>query len=122
SSRLWARVSHGRSLRWHSNRGGPIASGACPAARDSPPFVAMFDELRRLGFIEGQNLTIDWQVYALHIDLIPVTPDPYFFSRREQLVEWPRGSQSSLFWPQGNPPGDRLGERHDRSLSYNCFG
>jgi len=31
----------------------------------------MFDELRRLGFIEGQNLTIDWRVYALHIDLIP---------------------------------------------------
>ena len=33
--------------------------------------VAMFDELRRLGFIEGQNLTIDWRAYALHIDLIP---------------------------------------------------
>ena len=31
----------------------------------------MFDELRRLGFIEGQNLTIDWRAYALHIDLIP---------------------------------------------------
>jgi putative ABC transport system substrate-binding protein len=31
----------------------------------------MFDELRRLGFIEGQNLTIEWRAYALHIDLIP---------------------------------------------------
>jgi putative tryptophan/tyrosine transport system substrate-binding protein len=31
----------------------------------------MFDELRRLGFIEGQNLTIVWRAYALHIDLAP---------------------------------------------------
>jgi putative ABC transport system substrate-binding protein len=36
-----------------------------------PQLVAMFDELRRFGFIEGQNLTIDWRSYALHIDLIP---------------------------------------------------
>jgi putative ABC transport system substrate-binding protein len=45
--------------------------GLSGSPRDSPPFVAMFDELRRLGFIEGQNLSIDWRVYALHIDLIP---------------------------------------------------
>jgi putative ABC transport system substrate-binding protein len=38
---------------------------------NSPFFVAMFDELRRFGFIEGQNLTIDWRVYGLHVDLIP---------------------------------------------------
>ena len=31
----------------------------------------MFDELRRLGFIEGQNLTIDWRSYGPRIDLIP---------------------------------------------------
>ena len=45
--------------------------GLSGSPRNSPPLVAMFDELRRLGFIEGQNLTIDWRVYALHIDLIP---------------------------------------------------
>jgi putative tryptophan/tyrosine transport system substrate-binding protein len=45
--------------------------GLSGSPRNSPPVVAMFDELRRLGFIEGQNLTIDWRVYALHIDLIP---------------------------------------------------
>ena len=39
--------------------------------RNNPAFVAMFDELRRFGFIEGQNLTIVWRAYALHIDLIP---------------------------------------------------
>ena len=38
--------------------------------RNSPPIVAMFDELRRFGFIEGQNLTIDWRQYTQHIDLI----------------------------------------------------
>jgi putative ABC transport system substrate-binding protein len=45
--------------------------GLSGSPRNSPPHIAMFDELRRLGFIEGQNLTIDWRVYALHIDLIP---------------------------------------------------
>jgi putative tryptophan/tyrosine transport system substrate-binding protein len=40
------------------------------APRDSPPTVAMFDELRRSGFIEGRNLTIDLRQYSLHIDRI----------------------------------------------------
>jgi putative ABC transport system substrate-binding protein len=31
----------------------------------------MVDELRLLGFIEGQNLTIDWRSYGQRIDLIP---------------------------------------------------
>jgi putative ABC transport system substrate-binding protein len=31
----------------------------------------MFDELRRLGFVEGQNLTIDWRSCGLRVDLIP---------------------------------------------------
>jgi putative ABC transport system substrate-binding protein len=44
--------------------------GLSSGPRSSPPFVAMFDELRRLGFIEGQNLTVDWRVYGLHIDRI----------------------------------------------------
>ena len=37
---------------------------------DSPPAVAMFDELRRFGFIEGQNLIVDWRQYSLHVDRI----------------------------------------------------
>jgi putative ABC transport system substrate-binding protein len=44
--------------------------GLSVGPRNAPPIVAMFDELRRFGFIEGQNLTIDWRQYALHIDLI----------------------------------------------------
>jgi putative ABC transport system substrate-binding protein len=31
--------------------------------------LALFDELRRLGFIEGQNLTITYRAYAPHVDL-----------------------------------------------------
>ena len=30
--------------------------------------VALFDELRRFGFIEGQNLTIDWNGYGLQVE------------------------------------------------------
>ena len=44
--------------------------GLSVGPRNSPAIVAMFDELRRFGFIEGQNLTIDWRQYGPHIDLI----------------------------------------------------
>jgi putative ABC transport system substrate-binding protein len=33
--------------------------------RDAPHYVALFDELRRLGFIEGQNVVIDAAGYGL---------------------------------------------------------
>ena len=36
----------------------------------APIIVAMFDGLRRLGFIEGQNLTIDWRTYGPSADLV----------------------------------------------------
>ena len=39
--------------------------------RGQPLWLAMFDELRRAGFIEGQNLTIDWYQYGPRTDLIP---------------------------------------------------
>jgi putative tryptophan/tyrosine transport system substrate-binding protein len=38
--------------------------------RNAPYMVAMFDELRRQGFIEGQNLTVDWRECGQQIDLI----------------------------------------------------
>jgi putative ABC transport system substrate-binding protein len=41
-----------------------------PFARDVPVNVAFFDEVRRRGFIEGQNLTIDYRAFAPHVDLI----------------------------------------------------
>jgi putative ABC transport system substrate-binding protein len=45
--------------------------GVAVGPRTAPYFVSMFDELRRLGFIEGQNLTIDWRAYGPRVDLIP---------------------------------------------------
>jgi putative tryptophan/tyrosine transport system substrate-binding protein len=54
-----------------SYRIGVLSSGP----RSSPLMDAMFDELRRVGFIEGQNLTIDWRQYLARIDLIPAFAD-----------------------------------------------
>jgi putative ABC transport system substrate-binding protein len=44
-----------------------------PSTRDSPVAVAFFEDLqlRRRGFIEGQNLTVEYRAYAQHVDLIP---------------------------------------------------
>jgi putative tryptophan/tyrosine transport system substrate-binding protein len=41
-----------------------------PFTRDVPFNVFFFDSLRRRGFIEGQNLTIDFRAFAAHLDLI----------------------------------------------------
>jgi putative tryptophan/tyrosine transport system substrate-binding protein len=38
--------------------------------RDGPIAVALLDELRRRGFIEGQNLAVEYRAYGLHSDLI----------------------------------------------------
>jgi len=38
--------------------------GLTPSPREGPHYAALFDELQRLGFIEGQNLTIDWRGYG----------------------------------------------------------
>src|SRR5262249_40161959 len=45
--------------------------GVTANPRNAPIIVAMFDELRRAGFIEGQNLTINWRTYGTNADLIP---------------------------------------------------
>ena len=44
--------------------------GLSAGPRDTPYFVAMFENLRRLGFIEGQNLTVEWHAFALHVDQV----------------------------------------------------
>jgi putative ABC transport system substrate-binding protein len=41
-----------------------------PVPRDTPPLNAFFDELRSFGFIEGQNLIVDYRDYGAHPDLI----------------------------------------------------
>src|SRR6476660_7922911 len=65
----------GASVAW------PFAALAQQAGRtyhlgcllSTPPneYVPFFDGLRRLGFTEGQNLTVEFRAYAQHVDLIP---------------------------------------------------
>ena len=38
--------------------------------RDAPENIAFFEELRRRGFVEGQNLTVEYRAYGLRLDLI----------------------------------------------------
>jgi putative tryptophan/tyrosine transport system substrate-binding protein len=38
------------------------------APRDAPHQLAFFAELKRLGFIEGQNLTVDWPGYGIRVE------------------------------------------------------
>ena len=45
--------------------------GMTASSRNAPIIVAMFDELLRAGFVEAQNLTIDWRTYGTDADLIP---------------------------------------------------
>src|SRR5262249_15762404 len=61
----------------------PLASGAQQAGRtyrlgvlhnqgpQSPQYPAFYDELRRLGFVEGQNLIVDSRGYALRTEQFP---------------------------------------------------
>ena len=58
----------------------PLAAVAQPAARvyrlgclfaaprDAPHHNAFFSELRRAGFVEGQNLVVDWRGYGLGVE------------------------------------------------------
>jgi putative ABC transport system substrate-binding protein len=41
-----------------------------PYPRDAPVNVAFLEEFRRYGFIEGQNLTVEWRAYGLNYDLV----------------------------------------------------
>ena len=41
-----------------------------PLPRDAPVNLAFLEEFRRNGFIEGQNLEVEWRAYAPHFDLI----------------------------------------------------
>ena len=45
--------------------------GLQSSPRDAPQIIALFDELRRLGFIEGQNLIIDPRGFGLRYGQFP---------------------------------------------------
>ena len=44
--------------------------GLSAGSRDAPYFVTMFESLRRLGFVEGQNLAVYWHSFAQHVDRV----------------------------------------------------
>jgi putative tryptophan/tyrosine transport system substrate-binding protein len=41
-----------------------------PRPKDAPSNVVFFDQLRRNGFIESKNLTVEYRVFGPHLDLI----------------------------------------------------
>src|SRR5215468_9576390 len=43
-----------------------------PLTQHAPVNVAFLDELRRGGFIEGQNLGVEWRAFAEHFDRMPL--------------------------------------------------
>ena len=45
--------------------------GLTPSARDAPHYAALFDELGRLGYINGQNLAINWRGYEVPPERFP---------------------------------------------------
>ena len=45
--------------------------GMSPSPRSARYNAVVLDEVRRFGFIEGQNLKIDWLGYGLNIDPVP---------------------------------------------------
>ena len=53
----WPRLSHRRN----------VSQPAQSAVLGCRPF----DELRRAGYVEGQNLIVDWRPYSSHVELIP---------------------------------------------------
>ena len=42
-----------------------------PFPREAPPILVLLDELRRRGFIDGQNLSIAYRDFGQHADLLP---------------------------------------------------
>ena len=42
-----------------------------PHPRDVPVNVAILEQFRHRGFIEGKNLTVEWRAFGEHVDLMP---------------------------------------------------
>jgi ABC-type uncharacterized transport system substrate-binding protein len=61
-------------------------AGLFPSPREAPQNVAMFEEVRQSGFIEGQNLTVDWRTYGTHIELLPQFASELFKPSADVIV------------------------------------
>src|SRR5687768_2252282 len=49
-----------------------------PQTRNSSPYVALFGEIQKFGFVEGQNLTINFRSYGQQIELLSKYADELF--------------------------------------------
>jgi putative ABC transport system substrate-binding protein len=86
-----------------------------PHPRDIPFNVRFFDELGRAGFIEDQNLTIDYRAFAPHIDLISqhaaelviAQPDVIYAAGNEAVAAVQQATKSI---PIVGITGDMVGE------------
>ena len=50
--------------------GADLSSGLLASGSARMTYVAFFDGLRRRGFIEGQNLTLEYRAFGEHVDLV----------------------------------------------------
>ena len=93
-----------------------------PHPRDIPFNVRFFDKLRRAGFIEGQNLTIDYRAFAPHIHLISqhaaelviAQPDTIYAAGNEAVDAVQQATKSI---PIVGITGDMVGEGFVKSFA-----
>jgi putative tryptophan/tyrosine transport system substrate-binding protein len=57
-----------------------------PQPRNSPSYVALFSEIQKFGFIEGQNLTIDSRSYGQQIELLSRFADELFATPADVIL------------------------------------
>jgi putative ABC transport system substrate-binding protein len=56
------------------------------STREAPQTVAMFEQVRQAGFIEGQNLTVDWRTYGTHVELVSQFASELFKSPVDVII------------------------------------
>jgi putative ABC transport system substrate-binding protein len=113
----WPLVTRAQEVRRNYRVG-----GLTPSLRDAPHYVALFDELRRLGFIEGQNLIVDERGYGVRndqfveiaVELVKTQVDAFFCAGDAATRA---AQQASATIPIVAVTDDMIGSRLARSLA-----
>ncbi len=89
--------------------------GVSLSPRSAPYIVAMFDELRQQGFIEGQNLTIAWpehrlrsdrlsefatELVKMHVDVIYAVGDVGTRAAQKRRQRFRSLASPTIWWPR----------------------
>jgi hypothetical protein len=56
--------------------------------RTAPHYIAMFDELRRAGFVEGHNLVVAERGWALNAEQFSEIEHAYFLAVEAAFKKW----------------------------------